>query len=34
MITWIKRILNKIKEDIKRRERIKKIKKKDPYVYK
>tara|TARA_Y100001937_G_scaffold128553_1_gene205825 strand:+ start:1449 stop:1553 length:105 start_codon:yes stop_codon:yes gene_type:complete len=34
MINWIKKIINKIREEIKYRKRIKELKKKDPFIYK
>lgn len=34
MFGWIKKIINKIKEEIKYRKRIKELKKKDPFIYK
>lgn len=34
MITWIKRLINKIREEIKYRKRLKELKKKDPFIYK
>ena len=34
MINWIKNLINKIKQEIKYRKRIKELKKKDPFIYK
>ncbi len=34
MFTWIKNLINKIKEEIKYRKRLKELKKKDPFIYK
>jgi hypothetical protein len=34
MIRWIKRMWNKIKEEIRYRKRLKELKKKDPFIYK
>jgi len=34
MITWIKRMINRIREEIKYRKRLKELKKKDPFIYK
>jgi len=34
MIRWIKRLWNKIKEEIRYRKRLKELKKKDPFIYK
>ena len=34
MITWIKRLINKNREEIKYRKRLKELKKKDPFIYK
>jgi len=34
MIRWIKRLWNKIREEIKYRKRLKELKKKDPFIYK
>ena len=34
MINWIKKIINKIRTEIKYRKRIKELKKKDPFIYK
>jgi len=34
MINWIKSIINKIKQEIKYRKRLKALKKKDPFIYK
>ena len=34
MINWIKNIINKIRQEIKYRKRIKELKKKDPFIYK
>ena len=34
MIRWIKRLWYKIREEIKYRKRLKKLKKKDPFIYK
>jgi hypothetical protein len=34
MIRWIKRMWNKIREEIQYRKRLKELKKKDPFIYK
>lgn len=34
MINWIKKIINKIREEIRYRKKIKELKKKDPFIYK
>ena len=34
MIKWIKRMWNKIREEIQYRKRLKELKKKDPFIYK
>jgi hypothetical protein len=34
MITWIKRMINRIREEIRYRRRLKELKKKDPFIYK
>jgi len=34
MIRWIKRLWNKIREEILYRKRLKELKKKDPFIYK
>jgi hypothetical protein len=34
MISWIKRMINRIREEIKYRKRLKELKKKDPFIYK
>ena len=34
MIRWIKRLINKVREEIKYRKRLKELKKKDPFIYK
>tara|TARA_S200000501_G_scaffold235092_1_gene220529 strand:- start:3036 stop:3140 length:105 start_codon:yes stop_codon:yes gene_type:complete len=34
MISWIKKMINKIREEIKYRKRLKELKKKDPFIYK
>jgi hypothetical protein len=34
MFTWIKKIINKVKQEIKYRKRLKELKKKDPFIYK
>ena len=34
MISWIKSIIAKIKQEIQYRKRIKELKKKDPFIYK
>jgi len=34
MFTWIKNLLNKIRQEIKYRKRLKELKKKDPFIYK
>jgi hypothetical protein len=34
MISWIKKLIKKIREEIKYRKRLKELKKKDPFIYK
>lgn len=34
MIKWIKRLWNKVREEIQYRKRLKELKKKDPFIYK
>ena len=34
MIAWFKKMINKIKEEIRSRKRLKELKKKDPFIYK
>ena len=34
MFTWIYTLINKIKQEIKYRKRLKELKKKDPFIYK
>jgi len=34
MFNWIKSLINKIKQEIKYRKRLKELKKKDPFIYK
>jgi|TARA_B100002019_G_C21227856_1_gene578332 hypothetical protein len=34
MFTWIKNIIQKIKQELKYRKRLKELKKKDPFIYK
>ena len=34
MFTWIKNLLNKIRQEIRYRKRLKELKKKDPFIYK
>jgi len=34
MFTWIYNLINKIKQEIKYRKRLKELKKKDPFIYK
>ncbi len=34
MFTWIKDLINKIKQEIRYRKRLKELKKKDPFIYK
>jgi|TARA_R100001509_G_scaffold105205_1_gene62183 hypothetical protein len=34
MINWIKNIINKIKQEIAYRKKLKELKKKDPFIYK
>ncbi len=34
MFTWIKNLINKIKQEMKYRKRLKELKKKDPFIYK
>ena len=33
MFTWIKNLINKIKQEIRYRKRLKELKKKDPFIY-
>ena len=33
MFTWIKKIINKIKQELAYRKRLKELKKKDPFIY-
>jgi|TARA_R110002050_G_scaffold32545_1_gene83790 hypothetical protein len=34
MINWIKKLINKIKQELAYRKRLKELKKKDPFIYK
>jgi hypothetical protein len=34
MIRWLKRLWNKVREEIRYRKRLKELKKKDPFIYK
>ena len=34
MFTWIKKIFDKIKQELAYRKRLKELKKKDPFIYK
>ena len=34
MFTWIKNLINKIKQEVKYRKRLKELKKTDPFIYK
>jgi hypothetical protein len=34
MFTWITNLINKIRQEIKYRKRLKELKKKDPFIYK
>ena len=34
MYTWIKKIINKVKQELAYRKRLKELKKKDPFIYK
>jgi len=34
MFTWIRRMIDKIKQELKYRKRLKELKKKDPFIYK
>ena len=34
MLSWIKKIVNKIKQELAYRKRLKELKKKDPFIYK
>ena len=34
MIKWIKKLINKVREELKYRKRLKELKKKDPFIYK
>jgi len=34
MFNWLKNLINKIKQEIKYRKRLKELKKKDPFIYK
>ena len=33
MIGWIKKLINKVREELKYRKRLKELKKKDPFIY-
>jgi|TARA_B100000470_G_scaffold127400_1_gene98553 hypothetical protein len=34
MFNWIKKLINKIKQELAYRKRLKELKKKDPFIYK
>jgi len=34
MLTWIRKMIDKIKQELKYRKRLKGLKKKDPFIYK
>jgi len=34
MINWIKKLFNKVKQELSYRKRLKELKKKDPFIYK
>jgi hypothetical protein len=34
MFSWIKKLINKIKQELAYRKRLKELKKKDPFIYK
>tara|TARA_R100001369_G_C3284287_1_gene162651 strand:+ start:668 stop:772 length:105 start_codon:yes stop_codon:yes gene_type:complete len=34
MINWIKKLINKVKQELSYRKRLKELKKKDPFIYK
>ena len=34
MFNWIKKIINKVKQELAYRKRLKELKKKDPFIYK
>ena len=34
MFTWIRKIINKVKQELAYRKRLKELKKKDPFIYK
>jgi|TARA_R110000851_G_scaffold61247_1_gene140739 hypothetical protein len=34
MFTWIKKIINKVRQELAYRKRLKELKKKDPFIYK
>jgi hypothetical protein len=34
MINWIKKLINKVKQELSYRKRMKELKKKDPFIYK
>jgi len=34
MLTWIKNLITKIKQEVAYRKRLKELKKKDPFIYK
>ena len=34
MIRWIKKLINRVREELKYRKRLKELKKKDPFIYK
>ena len=34
MFSWVKKLINKIKQELAYRKRLKELKKKDPFIYK
>jgi hypothetical protein len=34
MINWLKKLINKVKQELSYRKRMKELKKKDPFIYK
>tara|TARA_Y100000748_G_C15294898_1_gene409969 strand:+ start:348 stop:452 length:105 start_codon:yes stop_codon:yes gene_type:complete len=34
MLNWIKKLINKVKQELAYRKRLKELKKKDPFIYK
>ena len=34
MFTWIKKMINKVRQELAYRKRLKELKKKDPFIYK